>query len=64
MKIETDMIKDLLEESKDSLLREVDDSSLIADYMDKMFNFGVMEMFHKVLIKLYEAENIAKKVSA
>lgn len=64
MSIDADLVKKMLEESREELLREVDNERLLADQLDKMFNFGVLQMFHTVLGKVYQAEIIARKVSA
>ena len=64
MKIEIDLVKKLLEEAKTESLKQVNDSMLLADYGDKMYNFGVEHMFHVVLMKLYDAHDVAKGVSA
>lgn len=62
MKIEFDMIRKFLDEARDESLLPVDDSNLMKDYGDKMFNFGVQRMFHEVLMKLFDAEEIARRV--
>ena len=63
MKIEFDVVKKMLEDAQAESHKPVSDTSLMMDYGDKMFNFGVDRMFHKTLMKLYEAEKIAKGVS-
>ena len=64
MSIDADLVREMLEESKEELLRKVDNERLLADQLDKMFNFGVLQMFHTVLAKVYQAESIARKVRA
>jgi hypothetical protein len=64
MKIEMNLIKEMLEKAQAESLKPVDDSQMMADYGDKMYNFGVQHMFHVVLMKLYDAEDAAKGVSA
>lgn len=62
MKIEFQLLKKVLEETKDECLKPVSDGSLMTDYMDKMFNFGVQHMFYKVLNKLDEVHETVKGV--
>ncbi len=62
MKIEFDMIRKFLEEARDESLLQVDDSHQMKDFGDKMYNFGVQHMFHAVLMKLFNAEEIARRV--
>ena len=64
MKIEIELVKTMLEEAKTENLKPVNDSMLLADYGDKMYNFGVEHMFHVMLMKLYDAQDVAKGVSA
>ena len=56
MKIEIDLVKEMLEAVKAENTKPVDDSQLLKDAYDKMFNFGVSRMYHAMLTKLYEAE--------
>lgn len=63
MKIEMNLVKEMLEKAQAESLIPVDDSQMMADYGDKMYNFGVRHMFHVVLMKLYDAEDAAKGVS-
>ncbi|MBQ1790347.1 MAG: hypothetical protein II008_09225 [Oscillospiraceae bacterium] len=64
MKIEIELVKKILEEAETESLKPVNDSMLLADYGDKMYNFGVEHMFHVMLMKLYDAQDVAKGVSA
>ena len=64
MKIEIDLVKKMLEEAKTDSIKPVDNSKLVADFGDKMYNFGVEHMFHVVLMKLYDAVMMSKGVSA
>lgn len=64
MKIEIELVKKMLEETKTESVKPVDRSMLLADAYDKMYNFGVLHMYHEMLIKLYEADRVAKGVSA
>ena len=64
MKIDLETVRRLLDEAKDEGLKPVNDAHLMADYGDKMYNFGVEHMFHVVLMKLYDAQDVAKGVSA
>ena len=64
MKIEVDLIREILENARDEALRPVDDTMLIKDINDKFFNFGVENMFYFALNKVFDAEKIAKEISA
>ena len=64
MKIEVDLIKKILEDARDEALKPVDDSELMKDINEKFFNFGVSHMFYVALGKVYDAEKIAREVSA
>lgn len=64
MKVEIDLIRSAVEAARDESLREVQEEPAIADFGDKMYNFGIHHMFYMVLSRLDEIEKIAKEVSA
>lgn len=62
MKIDLETVRRLLDEAKDEGLKPVNDAHLMADYGDKMYNFGVEHMYHAMIMKLFRAEDIARGV--
>ena len=64
MKVDTGLLRRMIEEARDECLREVNEDILLADINDKFFNFGVSQMFYRVLTKLDEIKRISREVSA
>ena len=62
MKIEQKVIREILDKAREESHRPVDETQLLADINDKMYNFGVDHMFHVVLCKLYDLERVVKEV--
>ena len=56
-------IEEILETAKAKCIKNVDGSSLIADYMEKSFNNGVQLMMLEARYQLLQMET-GKKVSA
>lgn len=48
--------KKLLEQAKNSLVKNEDNNDKVLDALDSMYNIGVKRMYQEVLIKLLEKE--------
>ena len=59
MKIEIDLVREMLNSARAECKRPVDDSNLLADVNDKFFNFGVDHLFHVLYSKTFDVEKIA-----
>lgn len=64
MKLDSEMLRGMLDKLRDESKKPVNNDHQVADYMDKMFNFGVDHMYFVIMEKLDEAERIARGVSA
>ena len=62
MKIELKVIREILDKAREESHRPVDETQLLADINDKMYNFGVDHMFHVALSKLYDLDGISKEI--
>lgn len=48
-------IEKILEDTKEKLIKPVDDSSLMMDYVNKVFNQGVTAMFQQSIFEIMMA---------
>ena len=64
MKLDSEMLRGMLDKLRDESKKPVNNDQQVADYMDKMYNFGVDHMYYMILNKLDETERIARGVGA